>query len=40
MEEPAEGNEKTSIIRLTDAGKIKLKKAINNPDAQRSLSLF
>ena len=34
MEEPAEGNENTLIISLTDAGKIKLKKAINNPDAQ------
>ena len=34
VEEPAEGNENTLIISLTDAGKIKLKKAINNPDAQ------
>ena len=32
--EPAEGNENKLTISLTDAGKLKLKKAINNPDAQ------
>lgn len=34
VKEPEEGNENTLTISLTDAGKIKLKKAINNPDDQ------